>query len=217
MVKLPLFKKIRRKEHINIAFAQDDLVRGLYYFFPKAVLHGGTAIWRCLSGNRFSEDVDVYLPKKGRNKLEDFKNVLADFNFEIKKFKKTDNAFFSTLKHSNGATIRFEGVIRDIKTFITESYELADGNFIVVNTLNLEEFLSEKIKAYLSRFKVRDLYDIFFLLQKISPKKSLKSKVNSFLEQYHEPADKKDLSALIIVGAVPKIDDMLKAIKKWAK
>ncbi|MEM1546291.1 MAG: nucleotidyl transferase AbiEii/AbiGii toxin family protein [Candidatus Methanomethylicia archaeon] len=34
----------------------------IYNSFPEAVIHGGTAIWRCYGSNRFSEDVDVYLP-----------------------------------------------------------------------------------------------------------------------------------------------------------
>lgn len=35
----------------------------LYRIFPGGALHGGTAIWRCYSGNRFSEDVDAYVDK----------------------------------------------------------------------------------------------------------------------------------------------------------
>ena len=217
MVELPLSKKIRRKKHIDIALAQDDLVRALYYYFPKAIIHGGTAIWRCFSGNRFSEDIDVYLSKKDISKLEAFKKALVEFGFETKKFKKTNNAFFFTLKHDNGAVVKFEGVIKEIKNPVTEGYELIDGNFMVVKTLSLEDFLSEKIDAYLNRYKVRDLYDVFFLLQKVSPQKSLKKKIKNFLDRYREPIDKKNLPSLIIVGTVPRVDDMLKTIQRWAK
>jgi predicted nucleotidyltransferase component of viral defense system len=46
----------------------------MYEKFPNAVIHGRTAIWRCYGSNRFSEDVDVYLQLKDKNKkiLEDF-------------------------------------------------------------------------------------------------------------------------------------------------
>ncbi|MDI6643012.1 MAG: hypothetical protein QMD95_03060, partial [Candidatus Hodarchaeaceae archaeon] len=59
--RVPLHRRMRRERHRRIARAQDTVVETLYRVFPKGVLHGGIAIWRCYSGNRFSEDVDAYL------------------------------------------------------------------------------------------------------------------------------------------------------------
>ncbi|TDA31485.1 MAG: hypothetical protein DSO04_03905 [Hadesarchaea archaeon] len=61
MEKIPLYLRMRRERHRKVAVLQDMVVEALYRAFPRAVLHGGTAIWRCYSGNRFSEDLDVHL------------------------------------------------------------------------------------------------------------------------------------------------------------
>ena len=62
MPQIPLILKLKKKAHKDIAEAQDIIIRELYTLFDKAVLHGGTSIWRCYGGNRFSEDIDVYIP-----------------------------------------------------------------------------------------------------------------------------------------------------------
>ena len=72
---IPINLKLKRKMHKDIAYAQDLIVEEIYNFFPKAVIHGGTAIWRCYNGNRFSEDIDVYI-KKDREKIEEFFKTL---------------------------------------------------------------------------------------------------------------------------------------------
>jgi predicted nucleotidyltransferase component of viral defense system len=61
--KIPLSQRLKRRQHIEIARLQDIVMETLYRVFPESVLHGGTAIWRCYSGSRFSEDIDVYLEK----------------------------------------------------------------------------------------------------------------------------------------------------------
>ena len=61
--KIPLALRIKKAQHKEIAEAQDIVVEELYRIFSKAVFHGGTSIWRCYNGNRFSEDIDVYNQK----------------------------------------------------------------------------------------------------------------------------------------------------------
>ena len=43
---------------------QDRFIETVYSFDPSLILHGGTAIWRCYSGNRFSFDIDGYITSK---------------------------------------------------------------------------------------------------------------------------------------------------------
>jgi len=62
--RIPLGLRIKRKRHREIAFLQDIIVEKLYEIFSKAVIHRETAIWRCYDGNRFSEDIDVYIEEK---------------------------------------------------------------------------------------------------------------------------------------------------------
>ena len=54
MNKIPLQVKLKRETHRRIASAQDLIVQEVYAVFERAVLHGGTAIWRCYNGKRFS-------------------------------------------------------------------------------------------------------------------------------------------------------------------
>ena len=80
--KIPLNLKLRKKEHKRIAYIQDILVEELYTLFPEAIIHGGTAIWRCYNGNRFSEDVDVYL-SRDVERINSFFGLLKQRGFRI--------------------------------------------------------------------------------------------------------------------------------------
>ena len=44
---------------VALARLRYSIVESLLEVDPGIVLHGDTAIWRCYSGNRFSEDVDI--------------------------------------------------------------------------------------------------------------------------------------------------------------
>ncbi|MFH1246948.1 MAG: nucleotidyl transferase AbiEii/AbiGii toxin family protein, partial [Candidatus Micrarchaeota archaeon] len=58
----PLANKLKKRLHLETATLQDEVV-DLIYSISSPVLHGGTAIWRCYAGNRFSEDLDFYMPR----------------------------------------------------------------------------------------------------------------------------------------------------------
>lgn len=60
---IPLILRIKRKKHRELAGLQDILIENIYEILPETVLHGGTAIWRCYLGNRFSEDIDIYIER----------------------------------------------------------------------------------------------------------------------------------------------------------
>lgn len=212
MTKIPIEKKLKKKIHKKVAMTQDLLIIEMYKNFPGSVIHGGTSIWRCYNGNRFSEDIDVYLPTQLKEKMKFFKDRLEKIGFHTKKFKQTKNSIFSKFSYQ-GAIIRFEAVFKDIKDFITKSFEMSDGSFIIVNTLSPEKIIKEKISAYNERRKIRDLYDIFFLLNFVENKKSVNLKDLIF----REPIDKKDLEVLIISGVAPGVDYMVRSIRKWAE
>ena len=48
--------EIKLKSHVQVAIArvQDLAVESLLALDSKIILHGGTAIWRCYNGKRFS-------------------------------------------------------------------------------------------------------------------------------------------------------------------
>jgi predicted nucleotidyltransferase component of viral defense system len=217
MAVLPLHHKLKKKVHRTIALAQDILIIKMYEKFPNAVIHGGTAIWRCYGSNRFSEDVDVYLqPRdKNRKKLEDFFDNLRSLGFLIKKFKLTNNTLFSKLSYEN-VEIRFEAAFKDIKS-IVKSFELTDGTFMNVLTLSAEDLILEKILAYKKRKKIRDIYDINFLLKFVSNRKKIEKDLKEFLKTFEKPVDEKELSALIISGVAPSTKTILEGIAAWVR
>lgn len=218
MPTLPLANRLKKKAHRTLALAQDLMVVEIYNHLNGAVIHGGTAIWRCYGSGRFSEDIDVYLPKKFRKSEETKKFIdsLKKKGFEVKKFRERENSIFSSFSYAN-TTLLFEAVFLDAKNFITKPFEMSDGTFINVYTLSPEDLMKEKVLTYAKRKKIRDLYDIFFFLKLAEKTDELKKIIKEFVKNFKEPADAADLKTLIIYGAVPSVKNMLEEIERWAR
>ena len=212
---LPIQLKLKRKMHKEIAYAQDLIVETLYEFFSGAVIHGGTAIWRCYQGNRFSEDIDVYI-KKDEERINKLFDGLRKKGFQIEKKRIKENSLYSTLKF-NELIVRFEALFKVIKSPFLKEYETSEGNLINVFTLTPEDLINEKIATYSKRKKIRDLYDIFFLLRHINENKQLKERLRKFIKNFNSPEDEQNLKAIIIIGSIPTTKDMLEYIKRWAE
>ncbi len=214
---LPLSSKLKKRMHRSIALAQDLLVIEVYRQLPKAVMHGETAIWRCYSGNRFSEDVDIYFPlNTPAAKLQDLRQNLNSKNLAVEKFKKTNGTLFAKLSYI-GTAVRLEAVFKGIKHSIIKPFEMSDGTSILVNTLSPEDLVLEKISAYQARRKVRDLYDIYFLLSHVEDTKKVRNPLREFLAKLEPPTDERELKALIITGTIPSTEALEEEIKKWAR
>jgi predicted nucleotidyltransferase component of viral defense system len=213
-VKIPLSLKLKKKIQKELAYAQDVLVEEIYGFFPKAIIHGGTAIWRCYNGNRFSEDVDVYI-ERDEKKIEDFFLSLQKKGFQIIKKKVKENSLYSEIIIGD-ISIRFEATFQ-IKKPIFKQYETSESFFINVYTLSPEELIIEKISAYMKRKKIRDLYDIFFLLNYTKKEKRIINHINKLIKYFENPIDEQNLNAVIIFGAIPNSKQLLEAIKRWVK
>lgn len=214
MVKIPLTLKLKKKMHADIAGAQDMIVKELNNSFDKAVLHGGTAIWRCYEGNRFSEDVDAYIPRDEK-RIDGFFDSLNKKGFSIDKKKIGKISLFSKLE-LNRTIIRFEALFKKpLQGEILKEYETADGNMITVYTLTAEELIKEKIGAYLKRRKIRDIYDIFFLLRHVKNREVIYADLRRLTKYAERPIDEPELRVLIIEGLVPSYEKIIDYIKRW--
>lgn len=211
---IPISLKLKKKSERDIAFAQDIIVRELYKFFPDAIIHGGTAIWRCYNGNRFSEDVDVLL-KKDEEKIEAFFKSLENLGFRIMKKRIKENSIYSELEF-NRVSVRFEATFQSKKAYFRK-YETSESFFINAYTLSPEDLVMGKVETYLKRKKIRDLYDIYFLLNYLENKKAVVAFLKKLIGNYEKPVDEENLVNVIIVGAVPSSDELLMEIKRWAK
>jgi predicted nucleotidyltransferase component of viral defense system len=210
--RIPLSQRLKRRQHIEIARLQDIVVETLYKVFPESVLHGGTAIWRCYSGSRFSEDIDVYM-ERNEEKIEELFSQFKSVGFTVTKKRVKENSLYSKLVF-NGTEIRFEAVFRKVNGVVME-YEAYEGILINIYTLLPEDMITEKVSAYLKRRKIRDLYDIFFLLRYVKDAKKVRPGLNELLENFVEPVDEKELKVLIIVGIAPRKEEMLGYIRRW--
>ena len=212
MIKIPLQTKLKREIHRKIAYAQDLIVKDVYSIFDKAILHGGTAIWRCYNGNRFSEDLDFYFPNDKKKIGVLFENLKKE-GFEIKKRKISERSIYSELE-LNRTLLRLEATFQKISGVICD-YEMSDGNIMSIYSLTPESFLIEKSRTYLKRFKVRDLWDVFFLLKIIEKPKAIKE-IGNLIKNYKKPLDEDDLKVILLEGIVPSANEMIDYIKrKW--
>ncbi len=211
---VPLQLKLKKQQHRDVAKSQDIVMETLVNILPNAILHGGTGIWRCYAGNRFSEDIDVYLAHD-KKKIETFFQKLHDGGFTIVKKRISDVSIYSTLQMER-IQIRFEALFKK-ENGILHHFQKTDGNILTVFTLTPEQFLKEKIATYTKRRKVRDLYDIYFLLQIISDISLVQPELSSLLSHYQAPLDEEDLKTIVYEGIVPTSKQMMESIKYYGK
>lgn len=216
MSSLPLGIRLKKRLHREVALAQDILVSELFSSFPQAVLHGGTVIWRCYKGNRFSEDVDVYMPSTRVATMEGYIQALESRNLTKAKFRRTDRAIFARFTH-HAATVSLEAVVGVKKRHVVKPFEMVDGSFITVNTLSPEELAIEKASAYMARRKVRDLYDLFFLIRLVQDNEKVRRGVTRLLANFQKPEDERELKTLILSGSVPTVQNMMEEMRLWAR
>ena len=208
MAKIPLILKLKKQMYKDIARAQDIVIKEIYSSFERPIFHGGTAIWRCYGGNRVSEDIDVFLPKDAK-KINAVFESLEKNGFVIKKKKISENSLYSNLE-LNRVAVRFEALFKKpLPKGVLKEYETADGNLITVYTLAPEDFVKERVETYLKTLKIRDLYDIFFLLRHVREKREVSMELEKLVKNFKKPVDEKELKVLLIEGIVPSSEEMI--------
>lgn len=182
----PPLRKIAAREGIPVGTIEKDytlsIVLSLLSKNPlvdSLVFKGGTAIKKIyFPGARFSEDLDFNFLGTTSKKIEDRINDLligkkiGDVEFlEMKNINHTDISFtcdisfIGQLQFRNKIKLDFSGretPILDVKSPLIKTYDMQ----IKIPTLDLTEILAEKIRALTIRGKPRDLYDVWFLLDK---------------------------------------------------
>ncbi|MGC8671591.1 MAG: nucleotidyl transferase AbiEii/AbiGii toxin family protein [Candidatus Micrarchaeia archaeon] len=212
---LPISVRLSRKEFVDVAYLQDLFVDSLYAFDKRAVLHGGTAIWRCYSGNRLSYDLHFYLTSKDEAALIG-KNLtweLSKRGASLDKMSLIDHSLYA-LVSSQAAKLKAEMKYETKRLRpIVKEYERADGTLLSVLTLTPEQLILEKIAAYESRRYIRDLYDIYFLLNYVTKPREVKPKLRNFIKSMEAPVDGKSLSGIILAGVAPTYKDLKEGIE----
>jgi len=159
----------------------------LFHYFRKydsAVFKGGTCIRYLHETDRFSEDIDFNLTiqpdkfkKEVENTMEGFENIGIEYGFikeEIFEDAYTADIWFYGPLHetTNQTRNKFRidagrrgGTLLEPEwTFIRSEYPETKEKFLV-QTMNNEELLVEKVITMLTRSKGKDLYDVWYLLK----------------------------------------------------
>ena len=211
-MKIPLGKQLKKRSQIEVAILQDELVDIIYSIVDDAVLHGGTAIWRCYSGKRFSEDIDLY-SQSFSDSVRDFSTAILSRGLTIGKLKDTGRVIYSSV--SNGRSeVRVE--INHFSTQIgkVSKFELVDGSYIEVLSLTPEQLIREKMEAYRDRRFIRDIYDIYHLVGIIGDLGALKRDFLTFLKEIGKPVDEQVLKTIVYSGIPPTFEGMVIELKR---
>lgn len=209
---IPLEKRLKKRMHSELAFLQDEVLEMLYSIDNRLVLHGGTAVWRCYRGNRFSEDLDMYSTSVAQVK-EKLPQLAKVHSIQVNKLKTTENLLFAKLS-AQGTEVRVEINYSAKILPCFKSYEKADGSYMEILTLPAEDLIIEKINAYQSRKFVRDIYDIYHLSNYVAEPEKIKEVMLKFLQDIKPPIDEKNLKTLVYTGAVPSFSSIIESLKR---
>ena len=197
---------------LKLAELQDYVIDIIYDSFQSnALLYGGTAIWRCFGGMRFSEDIDIYLEMPP---FEDFISKLKKYGLRL---VWRDPEFPSMVRIGSSET----EILLETKPGFAENeigvYSRVDGSAKTISILSPTELMTRKIEAYHGRRFVRDIYDLFILTKWLDKSDYVvKSGMSWFLHELHTPVDEQILSSLLYAGPRDlSFASMTDYIRRW--
>ncbi|HKK09357.1 MAG TPA: nucleotidyl transferase AbiEii/AbiGii toxin family protein [Bacteroidales bacterium] len=161
-------------EQLELDYYQHFILSRLFDLFNTVYFKGGTCLQKCYGIKRFSEDLDFnYFDLPPTEIISQIENVCEE--------KITD---YHETRFGMSFKIRFKGILfngsnqslcrvsfdfrendiynQPIKKIIRPIYYDLPNYFILA--LNTEEILAEKIRAIITRYKARDVFDLNELL-----------------------------------------------------
>jgi predicted nucleotidyltransferase component of viral defense system len=217
------------KEKEEKAKLEDVLAEVLYSNYKGLVFHGGTCIWRCYKGNRFSRDLDFYYAGGKKTPSEcyrEFSGFFTENGFAVK--SKSYSRETNTMQFLVESTRKMKVDINlNYKKGCTVEYLRVDGSRMVVLALSPLELLNEKIDAYndklfvKSQFKepeAQDLYDIYYLTSIISKDDKTAARLGKLIQALkgNPPKNINNLQSLILSGLAPTFEMMIDSIRSWS-
>lgn len=135
-------------------------------------LTGGTALSRCYLNHRYSDDLDFFVNDK-LNFLKIVDSILINLNKEFK--------VKVIIRSKNYISLMIDNVLKvDFVNDVSFRYGKLKKKTIYSKVDNLENILSNKLSALISRDEVKDVVDILMISKKIKVNwKKIFSDVNS--------------------------------------
>ncbi len=211
-VEEPIENALTGSPQLEVARLQDQLIQ-IIADNMSGVLHGGTAIWRCYGGKRFSEDIDLYLRKEAD--LKKLVNRIAQSGLRITFGRERQGTLYYGV--SNGLTDLSLQMKIIKKKGVLASYEKIDGVRIEVYSLDAETLMREKIEAYADRRFIRDVYDMIVLTRHVTERNQIVGPLSRFLSQVAQPKDENILKNLVYSGPIPSFKDIISYLKRWSR
>lgn len=211
-------ENIARLKRLSLINAEKDYLQNLILFSiysiagKELIFKGGTCLYKIYKLDRFSEDLDFTLTERldikkiAEKIISDL--MLLNIKGKVKEIKEYPNEinvrllFNGPLYKGSKETQCFiplnmsmkENILTEPKREFIVSLYKEIPNFYVF-AMSEDEILAEKIRAIMSRLKPRDIYDLFFLLNKDA--KFDINLVNKKLSLYHLKFDKKEFISRI--------------------
>jgi len=241
-------KRIAGIKRLSIKNAEKDYLLELLLFLisgevgKNLVFKGGTALYKLFSLNRFSEDLDFTLDSPKFDAAAFFAKIMKRLEAlgingrikEISEFQNQKNIrielrgplFDGNARNVSVITINIslkeKPLHEPVQMKIFPQY--ADIPAFDVFVMRLDEMLAEKVRALLTRDKARDVYDLWFLLNK-GARPNI-GEVNKKLKKYGMVFDKKQLIAELdekekswesdlgglLIGSLPEFKSVREAI-----
>ncbi len=200
-------------KHVQLQKArlQDEIARALALEGRGTVFHGGTGIWRCFSGGRFSQDVDVYVWKE--SKLNGILNRLKLAGLQAYRGRQRR---YNCYTISNDATEVSIQVNERKVNGVLRNYEAVSGSYISLYILDPQTLFKEKIETYRNRREERDVYDLKVLTGYVE-KGSVRRVLSAFLADIKEPSDRGSLKDVVYKEAPPSFEDLVEYLNAWVK
>jgi len=250
MITLDELKKIARMKGIsNLGYAEKDYLLDVALFSlskntkNELVFKGGTCLYKFYKINRFSEDIDFSAVKE-INIEELMKKIIHDLGLfgieaEVKEKKERYSTILLTLLakgplyNGNKNSLCSIRIDINLKSEVVLEPTLATHNSIYPDIppyslliMQEKEILAEKMRAIINRDHARDVYDLWFLLERgiLFDKSLIEKKLDYYNKNWNHKEfilrmrNKKDQwdyeikQLMLIMGTAPAFKDVEKAI-----
>lgn len=158
-------------------------------FLGPLIFTGGTMLRLCYGLNRYSVDLDFWLYKE--IDIEKYfiklKKFLENY-YQISDAENKLNTLLIQIKSTDyprSLKIEIRKKIEKVKIENSIAYSKYSNIQVYVRTLSLKNLMETKVKAFLSRREIRDVFDIEFLLKKGVEIKATKDELKALLEGIH--------------------------------
>ena len=148
-------------------FVIDNILQEINSITDKYILKGGTALMKCYGLDRFSEDID--LDGLTDNIIDLVQTFCQHNNYDYRVAKNTDTVKRCMIHYGGQKPLKVEVSYRR-KEIPNEETKLING----IKVYNIDRLASMKASAYMSRDRIRDLYDVSFI-------------VNNYYDELSEP------------------------------